>query len=158
VLDEAGFVGVAGVETKRHADTGVRYFLEVNVRIPTQWGLADCSGLDASHRLAATLRREQLGPQPAIGRRARLVYPQQDARAAVAALRGAPRRQRGAVAWRFARSYAGTRDFGILDPRDPAPGLACVGGFLRRRLAARFERSAGRDGRARRGSDTSSVT
>jgi D-aspartate ligase len=158
VLDEAGFVGVAGVETKRHADTGVRYFLEVNVRIPTQWGLADCSGLDASPRLAATLRGEQLGPQPAIGRRARLVYPQQDVRAALAALRGAPPRKRGAVAWRLARSYRGARDFGILDPRDPAPAIACVTGFVRRRLAARFGRSTGREKPARERSDGSTFS
>jgi len=140
VLDTAGFVGVAGVETKRHAETGARYFLEVNVRIPTQWGLGDSSGLDASARLVATLRGEALGPQPPARRRARLVYPEQDARAVAAAVRGASGFERGAVAWRLVRSYAGTRDFGILDLRDPAPGLACLGGALGRRVAARFGR------------------
>ena len=140
VLDEVDFVGVAGVETKRHAVTGIRYFLEVNVRIPTQWGLADCSGLDASARLAATLRGEQLGPHPQPLRRGRLVYPEQDARAVLAALRAASRRERSAVALRLARSYAGTRDFGVLDPRDPGPGIACLTGAVRRRVAARLRR------------------
>jgi predicted ATP-grasp superfamily ATP-dependent carboligase len=141
ILDQAEFVGVAGVETKRHAVTGVRYFLEVNVRIPTQWGLADCSGLDASARLVATLRGQSLAAQGPTSRRGRLVYPQQDARAVLAAMRGAVPSRRTAVAWRIARSYAGTRDFGILDPRDPAPALACFAGFVRRRLAARLRRS-----------------
>jgi predicted ATP-grasp superfamily ATP-dependent carboligase len=147
VLDTAGFVGVAGVETKRHAETGARYFLEVNVRIPTQWGLADSSGLDASARLVATLRGEAVGPQPPMRRRARLVYPEQDARAVLAALRGARGAERRAVAWRLVRSYAGTRDFGILDLRDPAPGLACLAGALGRRATARI-------GRRRRGGAT----
>ena len=138
VLDQAGFVGVAGVETKRHAETGVRYFLEVNVRIPTQWGLADCSGLDASARLVATLRGEQLGPQPPLRRRGRLVYPEQDARAVLVALRAARGRERGAVALRLARSYAGTRDFGVLDLRDPGPGIACATRVVRRAIAARI--------------------
>src|SRR3954471_10825861 len=99
ILDEAGFVGVAGVETKRHAQTGERYFLEVNVRIPTQWGLGDAAGLDASARLAAAAglpaaprlaaaaRGERLGPQRAIRRRARLVFPELEIRAALGALR-----------------------------------------------------------------------
>ncbi|HEX4034198.1 MAG TPA: hypothetical protein VHX66_07125 [Solirubrobacteraceae bacterium] len=138
VLDEAGFIGVAGVETKRHAETGDRYFLEVNVRIPTQWGLADCSGLDASARLVATLRGEKLGPQPPLRRRGRLVYPEQDVRAVLVALRAAKRRERGAVASRLVRSYAGTRDFGVLDLRDPGPGIACATRVLRRSISARL--------------------
>ncbi len=48
VLDEAGFVGVAGIEAKRHAQTGERWFLEVNVRLPGQWGLGDACGVEAS--------------------------------------------------------------------------------------------------------------
>jgi predicted ATP-grasp superfamily ATP-dependent carboligase len=134
VLDEAGFVGVAGVETKRHAATGVRYFLEVNVRIPTQFGLGDAAGLDAANRLAATLLGRPLGPQPAPRRRARLVFPQQEVRAARAAVLGAPAGERSRAALRLVRSYAGVRDLGIFDPRDPAPGLAVIGEVLRRRV------------------------
>lgn len=55
VLDEAQFVGVAGVETKRDVTSGQRSFLEVNVRLPTQWGLGDASGVDASRRAVAVL-------------------------------------------------------------------------------------------------------
>lgn len=148
VLDEAGFVGVAGVETKRHAETGARYFLEVNVRIPTQWGLADCSGLDASARLVATLRGEKLGAQPSLRRRGRLVYPEQDVRAVLVALREAKGLKRGSVALGIARSYAGTRDFGVLDLRDPGPGIACATRVARRGIAARLPRRPGADAAA----------
>jgi predicted ATP-grasp superfamily ATP-dependent carboligase len=140
VLDEAGYVGVAGVETKRHAENGRRYFLEVNVRITTQFGLGDASGLDSSWRMVASLLGETLGPQPPQQRRARLVYPQQEVRAALAALRAAPPDQRLATARSLARSYAGTRDVGVFDPRDPMPGLALAGGALGRRVQRRFGR------------------
>jgi predicted ATP-grasp superfamily ATP-dependent carboligase len=129
VLDHAGYVGVAGVETKRHAKTGERYFLEVNVRIPTQFGLGDAAGLQASRRLAAVARGEPVGPQPPLRPGARLVFPQHDARAVAAALR------RGVSPRAIAASYRGTRDFGILDPRDPRPGLAVVAGAVRARIA-----------------------
>jgi hypothetical protein len=49
------------------------------------------------------------------------------------------------------RSYAGTRDFGILDPRDPAPGVACLAGFIRRGVAARLRAAVAR--RSRPGRD-----
>jgi predicted ATP-grasp superfamily ATP-dependent carboligase len=55
LLDHAGYVGVAGIETKRHAETGEVYFIEANVRIPTQWGLGDAAGGDSSWRMYATL-------------------------------------------------------------------------------------------------------
>jgi predicted ATP-grasp superfamily ATP-dependent carboligase len=134
VLDEAGFVGVAGVETKRHAVTGRHYFIEVNVRIPTQWGLGDASGLDASRRLAATLEGERVGPQAPMRRAARLLFPELEARAALAALRAVPRERRPATALALARSYGGVRDVGIMDLRDPMPGLAYVARALRRRV------------------------
>jgi predicted ATP-grasp superfamily ATP-dependent carboligase len=134
VLDEAGYVGVAGVETKRHATNGRRYFLEVNVRIPTQFGLGDAAGLEASERMALTLAGEPLGPQPPVRRPARLVFPQQEVRAARAALRSAPPGERAAVARRLLRSYAGVRDYGIFDLRDPGPGLALCVQALGRRL------------------------
>jgi predicted ATP-grasp superfamily ATP-dependent carboligase len=134
VLDEAGFVGVAGVETKRHAQTGRHYFIEVNVRIPTQWGLGDASGLDASVRLAATLEGERLGPQAPMRRAARLVFPELEARAALAAMRAVPAGQRRATAVGLVQSYRGVRDVGIMDPRDPIPGLTYVARALRRRV------------------------
>jgi predicted ATP-grasp superfamily ATP-dependent carboligase len=134
VLDEGGFVGVAGVETKRHAQTGRRYFLEVNVRIATQWGLGDASGLDASARLAAVARGERVGPQAPMRRRARLVFPELDVRAAAAALRASPE-GRFAAARELTASYKGVRELGLLDPRDPGPLAAYVGNALRRRLS-----------------------
>jgi len=112
----------------------VHYFLEVNVRIPTQFGLGDAAGLDASRRMARMLLGHDVGPQPPVRRRARLLFPQQEVRAARAALRAAPAGERLATAHRLLRSYAGVRDLGILDPRDPGPGAALVGQVLRRRL------------------------
>jgi hypothetical protein len=88
--------------------------------------------------LVATLRGEKLGPQPPLRRRGRLVYPEQDVRAVLVALRAAKRRERGAVASRLVRSYAGTRDFGVLDLRDPGPGIACATRVLRRSISARL--------------------
>jgi predicted ATP-grasp superfamily ATP-dependent carboligase len=137
VLDEAGFVGVCGVETKRHAVTGERYFLEVNVRIPTQWGLGDAAGLEASARLAATARGEPLAPQGPIRRRARLVFPELEARALITALRDVPSRRRPAELVRLLRDYRGVRDVGLLDLRDPAPLLWYAGRATLRRLPLR---------------------
>jgi predicted ATP-grasp superfamily ATP-dependent carboligase len=134
VFDEAGFVGVCGVETKRHAQTGERYFLEVNVRIPTQWGLGDAAGLDSSARMAAVARGEHVGPQAPMRRPARLVFPELDARAVIAALRAAPPRRWPAEARRLARSYRGVADVGLLDPRDPAPLVFYVARAVGRRM------------------------
>jgi D-aspartate ligase len=136
VLDEAGFVGVAGVETKRHADTGERWFLEVNVRMPGQWGLGDSCGAQATGRLVRALRGEQLEPQPPLREGVRILLPHLDAHVLGPALRHAPPLQRPAVAFGFARAYAGTRNFGLLDVRDPGPGLAWIGLLAGRRLGA----------------------
>ncbi len=57
VLDEAGFVGVAGVEAKRHSETGESWFLEVNVRMPGQWGLGDACGRRGLAAARRALRR-----------------------------------------------------------------------------------------------------
>jgi D-aspartate ligase len=138
VLDEAGFVGVCGVETKRHAVTGERYFLEVNVRIPTQWGLGDAAGLDASARLAATARGESLPAQGPIRRRARLVFPEIEARALLTSLRAVPARRRPAELVRLVREWRGVRDVGLLDLRDPGPLLSYAGRATSRRLRERF--------------------
>jgi len=134
VLDQAGFVGVAGVETKRHAETGERWFLEVNVRLPGQWGLGDTCGVQATPRLVAALAGQQLGPQPPLQEGVRFAHPDVDWHVVVPALRAAPATRRPALAWRLLRPYLGTRDFGIFDWRDPAPAIAFCGTFLRRRL------------------------
>jgi D-aspartate ligase len=135
VLDEAGFVGVAGVETKRHADTGARWFLEVNVRLPGQWGLGDACGVEASQRVVRALRGDQLGPQPPLRAGVRLVQPDLDRHVVLSSVRTAPARRRPALLWELARSYSGARELGVFDLRDPGPGLAMGSMFLSRRAA-----------------------
>lgn len=145
VLDEANFVGVAGVEVKRDARTGERWFLEVNVRIPGQWGLGDASGADASARLVGALLGCEMGPPPALRPGVRMVLPEIDARVILPAVRAAPLRRKPGLALAMLRPYWGAREIGMFDPRDPGPGLALVGGGLKRRLA-RLRRGRGRGG------------
>ena len=140
VLDQAGFVGVAGVETKRHAVTGERWFLEVNVRVPGQWSLGDSCGAMATPRLVAALAGRPLGAQPPLREEVRMVQPDADARVVIRALRAVPWWRRPALAWRMLRPYVGARDFGVVDPHDPAPALAYVTLLVRRRLAGLRER------------------
>jgi D-aspartate ligase len=140
VLDEAGFVGVAGVEAKRHAQTGQRWFIEVNVRMPAQWGLGDASGADASRRLVATLAGQQLGSAPVPRAGVNIVVPLLDARATRALLRAAPVWRRPDLAARLFLPYLRAGELGLLDPRDPGPGAAAV----RAVLARRRKRSAAR--------------
>ncbi|HSZ05110.1 MAG TPA: hypothetical protein VK778_07905 [Solirubrobacteraceae bacterium] len=135
VLDRAGFVGVAGVETKRDELTGERWFLEVNVRVPGQWGLGDSCGVQASPRLVAALCGWPLGPQPQLREGVRILLAELDAHMVAAAVREAPVWRRPAVAARMARAYAGARNFGLLDVRDPGPGLAWIGLLARRRAS-----------------------
>jgi D-aspartate ligase len=138
LLDQAGFVGVAGIETKRHAVTGEYYFLEANVRIPTQWGLGDAAGADVSWRLYATLAGVPLGPQPQIRHGVKLVFPELELRAALRGLRS--RNSGDPKLLERLRSWRGARDLGILDRRDLGPALALVGRFARSRLSARVRR------------------
>lgn len=143
VLDEAGFVGVAGVEAKRHAGTGERWFLEVNVRLPGQWGLGDACGVQASPRLVAALCGRALAPQPPLRPGVRFVQPDLDWHGVLPAIRAAPARRRAGVAWRLLRPYVGARELGMFDPRDPGPLAALIGQFAGRRLA-RLRTGAGR--------------
>lgn len=137
VLDEAGFVGVAGVEAKRHAETGERWFLEVNVRVPGQWGLGDACGVDASRRLVAALSGRQLGPQAPLRSGVRFVVPDLDLRVLRASLDGTPAWRRPAAAARFVRPWFGAGEVGILDRRDPGPGFAWLRTVVRRSLRRR---------------------
>ena len=134
VLDEAGFVGVAGVEAKRHAGTGERWFIEVNVRMPAQWGLGDASGAEASRRLVAALAGEELGPAPVPRAGVHIVVPLLDARATRALLQDVPAWRRPALLGRLVRPYLRAGELGLLDPRDPGPGLAGVRAVVQRRL------------------------
>jgi D-aspartate ligase len=132
LLEGTGFTGMATVEAKRHADTGERVLIEVNVRIPRVFGLGDVSGADASFRLYRALAGLPLGPQPPARRGVKTLIPALEIRAAPAALR---RRDIGAL--ELLRGYRGVRDVGPLDPRDPGPGLALLARAARARLPRR---------------------
>jgi D-aspartate ligase len=135
VLDEAGFVGVAGVEAKRHSETGERWFLEVNVRLPGQWGLGDSCGVQATPRLVRVLQGHKTGPQPPLREGVRIVFPDIDAHVIRPALLAAPPLRRPAIAWQMMRAYRGARNFGLVDLRDPGPTLAWASLLTSRRLA-----------------------
>jgi predicted ATP-grasp superfamily ATP-dependent carboligase len=146
VLDEAGFVGVAGVETKRHPETGERWFLEVNVRVPAQWGLGDACGADASRRLVAALAGRELGEAPTPKAGVGIVVPVLDVVVVRKMLLDVPAWRRPVQLLRLLRPYLKARELGLLDPRDPGPGLAWARSVARRRLR-RFKpagRGAGR--------------
>jgi predicted ATP-grasp superfamily ATP-dependent carboligase len=134
VLDAAGFVGVAGVEAKRHPQTDERWFLEVNVRIPAQWGLGDACGADASTRVVAALIDRELGPPPTPRAGVGVVVPLLDARVLRVLLREVPAWRRPARLLGLLRPYLRARELGLLDPRDPGPGLAMARTVAGRRL------------------------
>ncbi len=135
VLDEADFVGVANVETKRHAVTGENWFLEVNVRLPGQWGLGDACGVQSTPRLVASMIGRELGPQPRLRPGVRVVFPELDRQVVIPALAAVAPWRRPALALQLARPYRHTRELGIFDLRDPGPALSLAGGFTRRRIA-----------------------
>jgi predicted ATP-grasp superfamily ATP-dependent carboligase len=141
VLDQAGFVGVAGVEAKRHSDTDERWFLEVNVRLPGQWGLGDACGVQASPRLVSALCGRPLGAAPALRAGVRFVQPDLDWRTIRPTLAAAPASRRPAALWQLARPYFGARELGMLDPRDPGPLLALVRQFAARRIRRALRRT-----------------
>jgi predicted ATP-grasp superfamily ATP-dependent carboligase len=141
VLDEAGFVGVAGVEAKRHAVTGERWFLEVNVRMPAQWGLGDACGAEATPRLVAALAGRPLGPAPAPREGVRIVVPDIDVLVCRGLLREVPAWRRPALAARLLRPWFGAGEKGVLDLRDPGPGAAWLRTLAGRRVPARLRKS-----------------
>jgi predicted ATP-grasp superfamily ATP-dependent carboligase len=143
VLDQAGFVGVAGVEAKRHPDTDERWFLEVNVRLPGQWGLGDACGVQASQRLVRALSGQPLDPPPPLRPGVRFVQPDLDWRTIRPTHADVPARRRPAELWRLARPYIGARELGMLDLRDPGPLLALAKGFAGRRVARVLNRETG---------------
>lgn len=134
VLEEADFVGVAGVETKRHAETGEVMLLDVNVRTTQFIALGTACGTEAAWRIYASLAGRPLGPQPPQRDGVKVVLPLNEARA----VRGGKVRLRQVLS-----SYAGVRDIGLADPRDPGPLLGYLGMVLQSRLGAR---RAGRPG------------
>jgi D-aspartate ligase len=140
LLDASGFVGIAAVEAKRHAETGELVLIEVNVRIPQGFTLGDASGIDGSWRLYATLAGVPLPPRPSQRNGVKVIAPDLEPRAAMATLV-----QRQATLRQVLRSYRGVRDLSGLSLRDPGPLLALsarelgrVTRFVRRRT--RFQR------------------
>jgi len=119
LLDTAGFVGMASLETKIHAETGEPVLIEVNVRVPQDLGLGDAAGADASHRLYRVLAGLPLGPAPAARDGVKSVVLALEVRAARERLR------RGDIGpLKLLRDYRGLRDLGVLDLRDPGPAIA----------------------------------
>ena len=116
LLDHAGFHGVSSCEAKRHSGTGQLYLIEINVRVPASFGLAQACGADGAWRLYATLAGLPLGaqPQPIPGRKV-LMHP--DLLAALYRIRS-----RDASVGRVLSSFRGTRDFGVFALRDPQTG------------------------------------
>jgi D-aspartate ligase len=128
LLDHTGFVGVASCEMKRHEGTGELYLIEVNVRIPGNFGLSQACGVDGPWRLYATLAGLPLGTQPpqVDGRKVWLV--EEDLRSILFRLRNGL-----TTVGEAARTFRGVRDLGVLSARDPVPGLAWAAELLARR-------------------------
>ncbi len=122
LLGHVGFRGIASCETKRNARDGQLYLIEVNVRIPANFGLADACGVDGSWRLYASLAGLPLGPQPEQVDGRKCMIPFREVRASWQRVRR-HETSIGAVV----RSWRGTRDFGVLSLRDPMPTVALVG-------------------------------
>ncbi len=129
LLAHAGYRGVASFETKRHARDGKLYLIEVNVRIPANFGLADACGVDGSWRLYATLAGLELGPQPEQIDGRKCMIPFREARASWQRIR-----RHDVSVPSVLRSWRGTRDFGVLSLRDPMPTVALLGHRIERRL------------------------
>jgi D-aspartate ligase len=138
LLGHVGYHGIASCETKRNARDGQLYLIEVNVRIPANFGLADACGVDGSWRLYATLAGLALEPQPEQVDGRKCMIPLREARASWQRIRRHEVSVQGVL-----RSWRGTRDFGVLSIRDPMPAAALV----TRRLSKRL----GQSGRAHRG-------
>lgn len=135
VLDEADFVGVAGVEAKRHRDTGERWFVDANVRLPAQWGLGDACGAQATPRLIEALCGQKLGPSPRLRAGVGFVQPDLDWQVLRPTVKAASSWRRPVLAWDLMRPYLGARELGLLDLRDPGPLLAFLGTAMHRRRA-----------------------
>jgi D-aspartate ligase len=129
LLDRVGYHGIAAIETKRDGRTGKLYLIEINVRIPALFGLADACGVDGSWRLYATLAGLPLGAQPPPSEGRKVMIPQREARAALRRIRQGDRSGSDVI-----RSWFGTRDFGLLSLRDPMPTVSFVGQVIRRGL------------------------
>lgn len=128
LLDHVGFVGVSACETKRHSGNGELYLIEINVRVPNGFGLADAMGVDGSWRLYAAAAGLPLPAQPAQVDGRKAIFPDLEVPAARARLRAGDQ-----LLGEILRSYRGARDFGVLSLRDPAPAVRLLSTMVRRR-------------------------
>jgi len=130
LLDHVDFHGLSSCEAKRHAVTGELYLIEINVRVPASFGLAEAAGTDGAWRLYAALAGLPLArqPEPVEGRK--VMLPQKDLQAALARIR---RRETTPLA--VLRSWRGVRDTAAWSWRDPAPALAQVRSIVASRRA-----------------------
>jgi len=131
LLEITGYVGVAACETKRHAQTGDLYLIEINVRVPGAFGLAQACGVDGPWRLYATLAGLPLGPQPEQINGRKMMLPQKEAAALAKRLRA-----RDVTPWQVLKSWRGTRDFGAFALDDPLPLLSLARRLARKRYTA----------------------
>ena len=128
LLEHTGFVGIASCEMKRHAVTGELYLIEINVRIPGNFGLSQACGADGPWRLYASLAGLALDaqPRPVPGRKVWL--PEEDLRTVRFRL------QNGLTTVpEVLRTFRGVRDAGVLSVRDPLPGLTWAAELATRR-------------------------
>lgn len=129
ILDHVGFRGLSSCEAKRHAGTGELCLVEINVRVPANFGLSMAAGVDGPWRLYSALADLPLGTQPhQVDGRKVVMHP--DLLAAAAHVRSGRTPLREVLA-----SWRGTRDFGVADPRDPLPALALGRQVLTRGVA-----------------------
>ncbi len=132
LLGHAGYHGIASCETKRNARDGQLYLIEVNVRIPANFGLADACGVEGSWRTYATLAGLPLGPQPEQVDGRKCMIPLREFRASWQRVR-----RRELSIPMVVRSWRGTRDFGVLSVRDPMPTVALIGRRMGKALGQR---------------------
>ncbi|WP_232664509.1 carboxylate--amine ligase [Pseudonocardia sp. TRM90224] len=135
LMDHTGYVGISACETKRHAETGELYLIEINVRVPASFGLSAACGVDGPWRLYSAIAGLPLGPQPAQQDGRKVMLPHKELAAAAARLRA-----RDVTPREVLRSWRGTRDFGALSWRDPRPALSLFGGLAKAKGPALLRR------------------
>ena len=125
LLDHVDFHGLSSCEAKRHAVTGELYLIEINVRLPANYGLSQACGADGAWRTYAALAGLPIAtmPRPRTGRKV-VMHP--DLLAAWHQIRTEPRSLPRVLA-----SWRGVRDTGVLSLRDPRPAIAMVRDELR---------------------------
>lgn len=145
LLEEAGFVGLATIETKRDERTGQPVLIEANLRLSQAFDLGEAAGVDASWRLYATLAGIPIPPQPVAHQGVRLVVATLEMRRILDLLVS----RRLAVRQLLAE-YRGVRSVSGFSIRDPGPVLCFVRHYARRAAGEGARLAAGRAAHALR--------